>query len=89
LDSPVIRATGYGLNIRASIRSRGKNFLFFGVQTSSGARPDHYPWDIGGGGVTLLGLQQLGYGADHSHPSSAEVSSSVVIPPLTHMSVLN
>jgi hypothetical protein len=58
------------------IPSRGKKFL------TTPQRPDRF-WGPPSG---YRGEEQLGYEADHSSPSSAEVKKGRAMPPLPHTS---
>jgi hypothetical protein len=73
-----------GLDVRGSIPSRGKIFLFFIVfrQALGPTQPpiQWVPW------VIPPGVERPGREADHSPPSSAEVNNGGVTPPLPHMS---
>jgi hypothetical protein len=64
------------LRNRVSIPGKGKIFLFSGVQTGYGTQPASYPVGVG--------AKRSGREADHSPPSSVEVSSGGAIPPLNH-----
>jgi hypothetical protein len=68
-------ATGHtdsdqGVGVRVAVESR--TFLLV-VQTGFGAHPASNP--IGTGGLSQ-GLKRLGYEADHSSPTSAEVKKT-------------
>jgi hypothetical protein len=77
-DSSVGIALGYGVDDRGSgvrFLARAGNFsLHHRVQKGSGAHPASYPMGTRG---SFPGVNRTGYEADHSSPSSAEVSQYV------------
>jgi hypothetical protein len=75
------RATGWMPRIRFPA---GQDFsLLHAVQTDSGAHPSSYP--IGSGALSPV-IMRPGRKAEHSPPSSAQVTKGGAIPPLPHMS---
>jgi hypothetical protein len=77
-------ATGYELNGRGSIPSRGKIFLFY-VASRPTLGPTQPPiqWVPRAG---FPWIKRPGRKADHSPPSSAEVKNGGAIPPLSRKS---
>jgi hypothetical protein len=83
-DSAVSIATGYGLDDRGSIPSKGKIFLF-----STASRPALGPTQPSIQyvlGALSPGVKQPGREADHSPPSIAGLKNGGAIPPLLRMS---
>jgi hypothetical protein len=71
----VVIRLNFGLDNWGSFPSKGSDGIFslhHRVQTGSGAHPASYPM---GTGRSFSGVKQLGYEADHSPPSSAEVKN--------------
>jgi hypothetical protein len=77
--------TGYELDNRDSIPTRGKSFsLCHHIQTGFWACPTSYPMSTGGGGFKA----EPGCEADHSYPSNSKVKnmlSYTFTPPYTFM----
>jgi hypothetical protein len=77
-ESSVGTSTGYRLDGPGSIPSMGKIFLYYSVQTGSGAHPASYPMRLGGDFSRVKWPR--------SEVDRAEAKNGGAIPPLPHMS---